>query len=416
MEPINVSAEDLGNLKRKLSITIPKENVNAAYQKCVNDLRGKINIPGFRKGQVPQALIAKRYDKAMQQEVLESLVPDFFDKALKQEKLEPIGRPHFGDMNIVNKEPLTFTASFEIGPEFDAPALDSYKLEKREIEVGKEDVDKQRDYHMTRSAKFEISNDAIEDADQVSFDSRPEPENERIESKKDYSYNMDAGYLEPEYIAALKGMKVGEEKTFEITFTEDYQDKDLQGVTTNIILNVKEVKKKVLPELNEEFYKQFNEAKNEEDFEKFLNDEVTELKKYENKSEYRKALKEQLTELLTFELPEQIFSDESAHRLKQQQEQNKDGALTEEKMKEDAEKEAADGLRFSFFVQKVLDAEELKIDETEVGRRFQMNCMMMGMDPNELVKQEYGRQLYQQTHGIIAEETVLDFVTEKVIK
>ena len=73
-------------------------------------------------------------------------------------------------------------------------------------------------------------------------------------------------------------------------------------------------------------------------------------------------------------------------------------------------------MRFSFFVQETLEQEDLKVDQTEVGKRFQMNCMMMGMDPNELAKQEYGQQLYQQTHGIIAEEVVLDFVTEKVIK
>jgi len=416
MEPINVSSEDLGKLKRKLSITIPKENVTAAYKKCYNTLKSKVNIPGFRKGQIPQSIIEKRYDKEMQQETLEALVPEFFEKALKQEKLEPIGRPQFADLDIKNRAPLTFSAAFEIGPEFDIPADDSYKLEKKEVEVTKEDVDKQREYHLNRSSQFETSEEPVGENDQVSFDSRPDPENELIESKNDYSYNMDAGYLEPEYIEALKGMKTGEEKTFEISYPEDYRDKNLQGVTSNIILTVKEVKKKVLPELNEEFYKKFNESKNEEDFEKYLDGEVKELKNYENKAEYRKELRSQLEDLLTFELPEQILKEEVDYRLKQQKEQNKDETITDEMLKEKAEKEATDNLRFSFFVQQMLDKEELKVDENEVGRRFQMNCMMMGMDPNELVKQEYGKQLYQQTHGVIAEETVLDFVTDKIIK
>ncbi|MBT4288074.1 MAG: trigger factor [Deltaproteobacteria bacterium] len=416
MESINVSSEDLGKLKRKLSITIPKENVIAAYKKCYNALKSKVNIPGFRKGQVPQSIIEKRYDKAMQQDTLEVLIPEFFDKALKQENLEPIGRPQFADLDIKNKEPLTFSAAFEIGPEFDLPASDSYKLEKKEVEITKEDVDKQREYHMNRSSKFETTEEPVGDSDQVSFDSRSDPENENIESKNDYSYNMDAGYLELEYIEALKGMITGEEKTFEISYPEDYRDKNLQGVTSKIILTVKEVKKKVLPELNEAFYKQFNESKNEEDFEKYLDGEVKELKNYENKAEYRKELRSQLENLLTFELPEQILTEEVNYRVKQQKEQNKDEAVTDEMLKEKAEKEATDNLRFSFFVQQLLDKEELKVDENEVGRRFQMNCMMMGMDPNELVKQEYGKQLYQQTHGVIAEETVLDFVTDKIIK
>lgn len=420
MESINVSSENLGKLKRKLTITIPKENVTAAYKKCYNALKSKVNIPGFRKGQVPQSIIEKRYDKAMQQDSLEALIPEFFEKALKQENLEPIGRPQFADLDIKNREPLTFSAAFEIGPEFDLPAFEAYKLEAKEVEVTKEDVEKQREYHLNRAAKFESSEEPVGEKDQVSFDSRPDPENELIEAKNDYFYNMDAGYLEPEYVEALKGMKTGEEKTFEISFPEDYRDKNLQGVTSNIILKVKEVKSKVLPELNEEFYKQFNEVKNDDDFEKFLNNEVTEMKKYQNKADYRKELRTQLEELLTFELPEQILKEEIDYRVKQQKDQNKDKADTEvasdDEIKEKAEKEATHNLRFSFFVQQSMDKEKLKVDETEVGRRFQMNCMMMGMDPNELIKQDYGKQLYQQTHGVIAEETVLDFVTDKIIK
>ncbi|MBT6501864.1 MAG: hypothetical protein HOK67_18425, partial [Deltaproteobacteria bacterium] len=90
---------------------------------------------------------------------------------------------------------------------------------------------------------------------------------------------------------------------------------------------------------------------------------------------------------------------------------NKESAdsVLEEKVKQ----EALEQLRFSILVQKVLDDEEIKTDENEVYRRFEMNCAMMGIRPEDLIKEEYGRQIYQQTYGMITEETVLDFIIEK---
>jgi trigger factor len=181
-------------------------------------------------------------------------------------------------------------------------------------------------------------------------------------------------------------------------------------------LKVNEVKTRTMPELNEQFFSRFNGVKTEEDFEGFLKEEVTQMKTYENTAGYRKELKEQLAEKLDFDLPEQILADEVSRRLKQAKEANKDESKTDEEIRAEVEKTAKEELRFSFYIQHILESEKLKVDEQEVGKRFQMNCMFMGMNPQELIEQEYGRQIYQQTHAVIAEETAMDFVTNKIFE
>ncbi len=416
MEPLNVSVENLGKLKRKLQVTVPKEAVQETYNKSYNSLEGKINIPGFRKGHIPQTLMEKRFKKHMSQEASETLVPEYFEKALKQENLELVGRPHFSDLDVDKKKPLVFSVMFEVKPEFEAPDYKSFKLEKKEIEVTQEDIDKRGKFHLERAATYQTTDEAFTADDQVVLDYKAEPENENIPPKENFRYKLGSKELDPEVDEALIGMKAGEEKTIEVKFADDHANKELQGTISNMLLKVTEVLKRNLPELNEVFFSQYNDIKTEEDFANFLKDEATEMKRHEYKAEYRKSIKEQLAEKLDFELPEEILAEEIYYREKQAKQTNSDESKSDKDIKAEIEKSAKEEIRFSFYVQKILESEKKTVDKNEVDQRFQLNCMMMGVNPSDFIKQEYGRQIYQQTHGVIAEENVLDFVTDKIFE
>jgi trigger factor len=416
MESLEISVENLGNLKRKLQITVPKEAVQKIYNKSYNDLKNKVNIPGFRKGSYPQALLEKRFKKHMSQEALETLVPEYFQKALEQEKLEPVGRPHFTDLEIDKKKPLVFTATFELRPEFDLPEYSSFQIERKEIDVTQEDIDKQRESHLEHAATFQPTDEPISENNEIIVDYKPITENEHIPAKENFYLRLGTKALGPEVDEALIGMKSGDEKVIDVTYPSDHAVEELQGTAAKMSLKVNEVKTRTMPELNEQFFSRFNGVKTEDDFEGFLKEEVTQMKTYENTAGYRKELKEQLAEKLDFDLPEQILADEVSRRLKQAKEANKDESKTDEEIRAEVEKTAKEELRFSFYIQHILESEKLKVDEQEVGKRFQMNCMFMGMNPQELIEQEYGRQIYQQTHAVIAEETAMDFVTNKIFE
>ncbi len=413
-ESLEVAIENLADLKRKIVVTVPQDTVKEAYNKIFNSMKEKVSIKGFRKGKIPQSLLEKRFEKVMKSEAIESLVPEYYEKAIKQENLKPAVRPQFDDLEIDKKKPMVFSATFEIYPEFDLPDPSVYGLEKKEAVFTDEEIQEQRERHLNNAATFALKDGEAAEGDQVVMDFVGKVEDETIAEANDQKYILGSKQFLPEFEAALTGMKKEEEKDFDLNFPSDYNEEKLRDKTAQFSVTVKEVNQTQLPEMDEAFFARYGDkVKSEEEFNQFIEDEVKFRKEHEIKTENHKMVKEKLNEVLDFNVPEQLQQEETSIRLKQakQDPANKESAdsVLEEKVKQ----EALEQLRFSILVQKVLDDEEIKTDENEVYRRFEMNCAMMGIRPEDLIKEEYGRQIYQQTYGMITEETVLDFIIEK---
>lgn len=417
MESLDVAIEDLGKLKRKITVTVPKDIVKEAYNKTYNSLKNKVQINGFRQGKFPQTLLEKRFKKVMRDEAIETLVPEYFEKALKKENLKPAVRPQFEDLDIDKKKPLVFTATFEIYPDFTAPEVSKFKLDKKKVEYSDEEIQEQRQRHLDSAATYEAKDDSAEEGDQVQIEFVGKVEDEVIAESKNRLYILGTNEFLPEFEAAMAGMKAGEEKDFDLTFPEDYNEENLKGKTAKFQVKVKEVKKKVETELNEEFFKRYGDrVKSEEEFNNLIEEEVKFRKENEIKKDQRDKIREQLNDLLEFDIPEQLYQEELNIRFGQEKRKAQDDKEPDEDLKKTIEKDATNDLRFSIYVQKMLEDENLKPDENEVYKRFEINCAMMGIRPEELMKQEYGQQIYQQIFGIVVEETVLDHIINQIIE
>ncbi|MBU2514478.1 trigger factor [bacterium] len=417
MESLDVTIEDLGNLKRKITVTVPKEKVKEAYEKTYKSLKNKINIDGFRKGKYPQSLLEKRFNKVMKDEAIETLVPEYFDKALKKENLKPAVRPEFSELEIDKKKPLVFSATFEIYPEFENPDYSNYKLEKKEVEFSDEELQKHRQRHLDGAAVFEEKDGKAEEGNQLQIEFEGKLDGEVIAESKSQVYVLGSNQFLPEFEIALQGMSKDEEKDFDLTFPSDYNEERLQNKTASFSVKVNNVKSKKNTELNEEFFKRYGDRiKSEEDFNNLIEEEVKFTKENEIKKGQRDEVRKQLNNLLDFDVPEQLLKEEIRIRLSQKEQKSNDKDQSDEDLKTKIEEDAKNDLRFSIFVQKMLEQEDLKPDEREVYRRFEINCAMMGIRPDDLMKQDYGQQIYQQIFGIAAEESVLDFVIEKVFE
>jgi trigger factor len=416
MESLDVAIEDLGNLKRKITVTVPKEKVKDAYDRCYASIKDKVSINGFRKGKYPQSLLEKRFVKMMRDEAIETLVPEYFDKALKQENLKPAVRPKFEDLEVDKKKPLVFSATFEIYPEFELPEYSKFSLEKKEAEYTEEEINQQRQRHLDGGAVFKDKEGVAEEGDQVQMAFKGQVDDEVIAESDSHTYVLGTNEFLPEFEAALKGMNKDEEKDFDLTFPSDYNEERLRDKTATFYVKVNQVKEKKKAELNEEFFKRYGDkVKSEEDFNNLIQEEVKFRKENEIKKEYRDSVRKQLDDLLEFDVPAQLLDEETSIRINQAKQKPESKDLSDEVLREEARISALKELRFSIVVQKVLEAEELKPDEREVYKRFEINCAMMGIQPDELMKQEYGHQIYQQIFGIVAEETVLDFMTDKIL-
>lgn len=416
MESLDVAIEDLGNLKRKITVTVPKEKVKEAYDKTYKSLKDKVSINGFRKGKYPQSLIEKRFKKVMKDEAIETLVPEYFDKALKKESLKPAVRPQFSDLEVDKKKPLIFSATFEIYPDFDEPDYSQFKLDEKEAEYSEDEIREQRQRHLDSAATYEEKEGGAEEGDQIQLEFEGKLEDEVIAESNNRMYVLGSKEFLPEFEAALQGMSKEEEKDFDLTFPSDYNEEKLQNQTATFSVKVNNVKKKKETELNEEFFKRYGDKVNsEEDFNNLVEEEVKFTKENEIKKEQQEAVRKQLNEAFTFEVPDQLLQEEINIRFSQENQKDENKEKSDEDLKNEIADTATKDLRFSIFVQKILEQENLKPDEKEVYRRLEVSCAMMGIRPEDLMNQDYGRQIYQQIFGVVAEETVLDFVIGKVL-
>lgn len=416
MESLNVSLEDLGNLKRKLTITVPAAEVKSAYDKVYNDLKGKVKINGFRNGKTPQALIEKRFSKYMKEEAMETLVPKYYQEAVAQEGLKPAVNPKFDNLDVKKGKPFAFTATTEVWPEFEMLGAATLKLEKVEIDVNDEEKASRRAGHLDRAAVLSPKEGVAESGDQVVVDFTGKTEDDQDVNQKDFKVVLGANQLIDIFEKEILGMSAGEKKAFDATLPEDHPEEKFRGKKASFEVTVNEVNARALPEINEEFLAQYGDAvKTEADFDQMIEDELKSIKEHENSAAQREELKKQLSEQLDFELPEELLTQEVEFRLHQLTHAPENKDKPEDELKPLAQTEAEAYLRSNRFIHRFMDEKDIKLDDNDIWQRFSSQASMMGQNPMELVRTDYGRQFYNDVYQMMSEETVLNQLASELL-
>ncbi len=248
--------------RREIELEIPAENVQKAVEKVARDFAKVAKVPGFRPGKAPVTLIRRRFAGDIQGEVMQSLVPDFLEKALTEQKLLPITQPHVDQVNFNEAGPIKFRATFEVLPEFELGDYKNLEIEIEEIEVGDGQVDKTLEEMRERAATFvpvEGRNIQSGDYAELKLTGTPAGGGEPVQAD-DILCHVGAEETLPSFTENLLGAAVGETKRFEAKYPDDYPDEKLKGKTYNYAVEVRAIKEKRLPELNDEFAKDMSSA------------------------------------------------------------------------------------------------------------------------------------------------------------
>jgi len=271
--------------KREISVEIPADVVAKQQEALVQQYSKQARIPGFRKGKVPASMVRNRFSSEITSDVVENLVPQYFREAVVKGGFRPVSQPHIYGLEFTPGEPIKFKAAFEVLPEFELGDYKQIKVEKPDITVTDEQIDHEIKLLQEKQASFDPVDDerGAENGEfvQVSFEARPknladdEPEAESAEAKaesapegaeqKAQPVQMEEVLVEiggantiPEFTKNLAGAKAGEERSFEVSYPEDFYDKRLAGLTFDYKVKVNAVKKKTLPELNDDFAKELS--------------------------------------------------------------------------------------------------------------------------------------------------------------
>lgn len=313
---------DLSDTQKNLVVEIESTVVDAEIDKIARDYGKAARIPGFRPGKVPSKVVRQRFRDQILHDVVHGLIPKAVDEALRDKGIEPVDTPDIKDVVVEEGQPLKFTATFETVPTIDPGDYFSLTLKTPAGAVDDAAVEAALSSLRERSARYEAVEDrAIEMGDSVQLDLERTAAGENGEAQTDrhdgVTVDLGAPANPPGFDEALAGMHVGERKTFDVQYPEDYAIKELAGTTVKYDAAIKAIRKRVVPELDDEFAKDLGDFENLEALRTRVRADLEHQMMHENEREVRGELIRQLAERVTIEVPPVLLDREIDRRVEE---------------------------------------------------------------------------------------------------
>ena len=398
---MNVTVERVEN-EATLKITAPAAEVNAGYKKAVQKIADQANIPGFRKGKAPRAIIEMHYGKeAVKQEAFEIVANKAYSEALNQEKLIPVSDPKVEESTFEEGKDMELTIKVTLKPE---PELGEYKglhVEKKEVEVTDEQVDAQIKDMMGRDAKMVVAEEGavIEKGDFAIIDFAGTVDGEPFSGGEGKGYPLEVGSNSfiPGFEDQLVGLSKGDSTDVEVTFPEDYFVKDLAGKEAIFNVNIQDVKRKELPELNDEYVASKTEFKTVEDLRANYKERMQKAAEANAKAEYEHELIDLAVANAKFSVPEIMIEDkisQMVEEMKMSLESRKMSldmymqytGLDMAKIRENQRPVAEENVKTDLVLDAIAKAEDIQVDMADVDAEIAAISAQHGASPEEVKK------------------------------
>ena len=389
---LKVTTESRPSSRLAVTVTVPGERCKTSYEEAINSLSRSINLPGFRKGKVPRTVLVQQLGGLrIRATALENLVDGVWRDTIKQENLEPLSQPELSDGfdklldGFQPGEELTFTLETDVAP---TPKLKSTKGLKAEFEAVSFDAG-QVDAMIEDSRKqlatvVPVEGRAAEKGDiaVLGFKGTYSDDGSEIEGGSADSMDVDLenGRMIPGFIEGVIGMKVGDSKTVDCQFPEDYPKEDARGRKAAFVIDLKDLKTRELPELDDAFAKQASEQDTLADMRKDLEKRLKDDAERRQTSNRRDALIGALVDELDVDLPEALIQQESRNLLEQtaaqfaQQGMDVKSLFTPDLVRnlmQNSRPEAEERLRRSFALTALADAEDIKVEDKAVDAKIE---------------------------------------------
>jgi trigger factor len=389
------SAAKESTTKREIQVEVPVADVNRQTDTLIQKYQKVARIPGFRRGHVPASIIRQRFSEEIKTDMVEALVPRFFRQEAERLSLHPVSQPRVTDLHLLDGEPLRFKAAFEVLPEIKLEGYKELRADKPEIAVSEADVEQALADLRERHASFNpVEGRALADGDfaQVSLDGHPKAETKseqksgEAKSSEGQPVHMDEVLVEiagqntmPEFTEHLRGTSAGDERTFDVNYPDDTQDKRLAGKTFSYTVKVQSIKQKSLPELNDEFAKQLGEYQTVDDLRKAVREQMESERKHEAEHTAKEKLVADLIQRNDFEVPDSLIEQQIDIRIERGLRALAAQGLTAEQMKKldlsrlrGAQREQAiHDVKAALLLERVAEEENIQVGEEEFDRELE---------------------------------------------
>ena len=369
----------------KLTIEASAEDFEKAIQKVYLKARGRINIPGFRKGKAPRKLIEKMYGTGVfYEDAANDLIPTAYAEALKDCDLEIVSRPEINVTQIESGKPFIFTAEVAVKPEVTLGEYKGVEVEKSNVEVTDEDINKEVDKERENNSRtIDVDDRAVESGDIIKLDFDGSVDGVPFAGGKseNYTLTIGSGSFIPGFEDQLIGTKIGEDKDVTVTFPEDYHEKSLAGKEAVFKCKVNAITVKELPDADDEFASEVSEFETLAEYKEDIKKKLTEKKEKEARAKKEAQAVEKAVENATMEIPDamidtqvQSMMEDFARRMQSQglslEQYFQFTGMDAKKMHDQMKPEALKRIQNSLVLEAVAKAENIEISDEKVDEEI----------------------------------------------
>ncbi len=422
---MEIVVENLSDLTRKLTITLPKETVGPALEKAYAKINKEVRLKGFRRGKIPQSVLENNFKTQVESEVGEKLVQESYFEAVEKEKIEPVVHPEIAEHAFREDGTFVYVALVDVKPEFELKEYKGLEVEKMAVTVSEEEIDKEIKLLQRHQAVLQTAETghAIAQDDVAIVDFQGFHNGKAMQEIRNENFSVDIGMhrLGKDFEEKLIGLKKGDKTLYEITFPADYPNPVLAGKTVEFKVDIKDVKVRIKPEIDDEFAKDIKPELNSlADLKEDIRKRLQKTKDDAQQGDLDDKIMHKLIELNPFEVPQRLVNFEIQEMLKQTEENLKRSGLSFEsagiKLDDLVEKNrevAVKRVKGDFLLKKIAETEAIKISDEDIQRGYQRIADQYRMTLDEVKKYFKRREEILPFMNELHNEKVLNFLREQ---
>ena len=406
----------------KIEIKIDAEKFDNAIKKVYFQSAKYFNIPGFRKGKAPQAIVEKYYGKEIfYEDAFNEIAEDEYKKAIEDNKLDVVSKPEIDIVKMEKGQDLIFTATVQTKPD---SKLDKYKgieIDKIEYNVKASDIKEELKKMQEKNVRIiSVEDSPVKNGNITIIDFEGFADGEAFDGGKAENYELEigSGAFIPGFEEQIIGMKVGDEKDIVVKFPEDYHAKELAGKDATFKVKLHEIKKKELPELDDEFAKDVSEFDTLEELKKSIKERLEKLNKQKEDAEKRDAVINAIVENLEVEIPSGMIEVEIDNMIADMEQRMSYQGLrleqylkmlnkTVEQLRTEYEPVAINSIKSRLALEKVIENEKIDATDEEINNKIEEMAKNYGKKPEEL---QENKNLKNYIIEGIKNEKAIDFL------
>ena len=408
----------------KLEFEIEAEKFDEAIKKVYTKSAKYFNIPGFRKGKAPMAIVEKTYGPSIfYEDAFNEVVPDIYEKELKENNIEAVSNPDIDITQMEKGKDLKFTAVVQIKPEVKLGKYKGIQVKKIEYNVSDKDVEHELGHMQERNARIiPVEDRPVEKGDIAVIDFEGSVDGVKFEGGKAEGHELEIGSntFIPGFEEQVIGMKVGEEKDINVKFPDDYFSEDLKGKDAIFKVKVNEIKKKELPELNDEFAKDASEFDTLDELKNSIKEKLEEENKSRAKYETEEEVIKAACDDVEIDIPSGMIDTELDNMVKEiesrlsYQGMNMDMYLnmmgkTMADFRKDGEEQAKTAVKTRLGVEQIIKEEKIEPEKEKIDEKLEEMAKTYGKTKEELSTNEYFMEYITKS---LANEAVIEFLVQ----